>query len=87
MNVSKAQKMTNEKKPELIFTPGCFDNFEGTQEELNELIAEIQRMVDSGELFENSTALDLDELIKDDPELAEKLINSLDEDQTTRKLQ
>ena len=87
MNVSKAQTMTDEKKPELIFTPGCFDSFDGTQEELDELVAEIQRMVNSGELFENSTALDLDELIKEDPELAEKLINSFDEDSTNRKLQ
>jgi hypothetical protein len=79
--------MTDEKKPELIFTPGCFDSFDGTQEELDELVAEIQRMVNSGELFENSTALDLDELIKEDPELAEKLINSFDEDSTNRKLQ
>lgn len=79
--------MTDEKKPEIIFTPGCFDNFDGTQEELDELVAEIQRMVNSGELFESSTSLDLDELIKEDPELAEKLINSFDEDTTKRKLQ
>jgi hypothetical protein len=47
-----------EKKPEVVFMPGCFDGFEGTQEELDELIAEIQRMVDSGELFENSVPIE-----------------------------
>ena len=40
--------MTDEKKPEIVFAPGCFDSFEGTQEELDELVAEIQRLVDSG---------------------------------------
>jgi hypothetical protein len=30
------------KPIEVIFAPGCFDHFEGTQEELDELIAEIQ---------------------------------------------
>jgi hypothetical protein len=30
------------KPVEVIFAPGCFDHFEGTQEELDELIAEIQ---------------------------------------------
>ena len=36
------------------FAPGCFDHFEGSQEELDELIAEIQRLADSGELLEQS---------------------------------
>ena len=40
--------MTEKKKVELVFVPGCFDNFEGSQEDLDELLAEIQRMVDSG---------------------------------------
>ena len=71
--------MTEEKKtPEIIFAPGCFDSFEGTQEELDEMIAEIKRMAESGELFEQATALDLDDLSEEDPEFAEQLINSLD---------
>lgn len=79
--------MTDEqKKPEIVFAPGCFDNFEGTQEELDEMIAEIQRMVDSGELFENSTELDLEELAEEDPEFADKLIERLSLD-NNRKLQ
>ena len=46
--------MTEKKKVELVFVPGCFDDFEGSQEDLDELLAEIQRMVDSGELFEKA---------------------------------
>jgi len=41
-----------DKKLELVFAPGCFDSFEGTQEELDELVQEIQRMFDSGEFME-----------------------------------
>jgi hypothetical protein len=42
--------MTDEKKPMKIeFAPGCFDNFDGTQEELDELMKTIQEMFDSGE--------------------------------------
>ena len=44
-------------KPKLVFAPGCFDNFEGTQEELQELIAEIERMFATGEVFEKAEPL------------------------------
>ncbi len=61
--------MTDENKPlKVEFAPGCFDNFEGTQEELDEMIAEIQRMAESGELFDRSVQLseeDFDELPDD----------------------
>ena len=46
-----------DKKPEIIFAPGCFDNFEGTQEELQDLLAEIHQMAESGELFEKAERL------------------------------
>jgi len=37
--------MTDEKKPlKIEFAPGAFDNFEGTQEELDQMIADIQAM-------------------------------------------
>jgi hypothetical protein len=73
--------MTEEKKVTKIeFAPGCFDNFEGTQEELDELIAEIQRMFESGEIEAQATELDMDTLMEEDPEMAEKLIESLDEE-------
>lgn len=48
-------------KPKIVFAPGCFDNFEGTQEELQELIAEIHRMFASGEVFANAQPLDEEE--------------------------
>ena len=50
------------KKPELLFAPGCFDNFEGTQEELNEMLAELHAMVDSGTFMEGAEELTEEEV-------------------------
>lgn len=36
--------MADNKEIKIHFAPGAFDNFEGTQEELDELLAEIQNM-------------------------------------------
>lgn len=33
--------MTEKKPLKIEFAPGCFDNFEGTQEELDEMIKEV----------------------------------------------
>lgn len=52
----------NKKTTKIEFAPGCFDNFEGTQEELDALIAEIQQLADSGELAERATVVDLNDL-------------------------
>lgn len=46
--------MTKDRKFQIVFDPGCFDDFDGDQEELDSLVQEIHRMADSGELFDNS---------------------------------
>lgn len=51
--------MTEEKKMKVTFAPGCFDNFDGTQEELDALVAEIQAMADSGELENAAVPVDI----------------------------
>lgn len=79
--------MTEEKKPEIVFAPGCFDSFEGSQEELDELINEIKRLVETGEIFERSMPLDVDSLEDEDPELAEKLAATFSEESNKRNLQ
>lgn len=48
----------NKKKIQVEFAPGALDSFDGTQEELDDLIEEIKRMAESGELEENSVSLD-----------------------------
>lgn len=55
--------MTDKKKMEIVFAPGCFDQFDGTQEELDELMAKIQDMFDSGEA--QAMAIPLDEMFDD----------------------
>jgi hypothetical protein len=66
------------KKIKLEFAPGCFDNFEGTQEELDGLINEITQLFETGEFFEKSKPLDIDALYKEDPWLYDQLISKLD---------
>jgi len=53
--------MTKKNPVKIEFAPGAFDQFEGTQEELDEFIAELHRMAESGELEQQSVALDDDE--------------------------
>jgi len=79
--------MTENKKPEIIFMPGCFDNFEGTQEELDEMVAEIQRLVDTGEIFERAEPVDIDSILDEmtDEEI-EEIFNEV-EGITPRTLQ
>jgi hypothetical protein len=80
--------MTDEKKAlTLEFAPGCFDGFEGTQEELDDLMAEIQRMFDSGEMEANATPVNIDELIEEEPEYAMRLMQALTDEEPKRNLQ
>jgi predicted Zn-dependent peptidase len=75
-------------KMKIEFAPGAFDNFDGTQEELDELLAEIQRLADSGELLEQSTEVDIKQLLEDDPEYAAQVLASLERlDNDDRTLQ
>lgn len=54
--------MTDEKKMKIVFAPGCFDDFEGTQEELDEMVAELTRLAESGELMEQTIPVSIDDL-------------------------
>jgi hypothetical protein len=51
------------KKIHITFAPGAFDSFDGTQDELDALVAEIERMAESGELEEQSISLDSDDIL------------------------
>lgn len=44
-------------KLKVVFAEGCFDNFDGTQEELAEFIAEIHKMAEDGTIMDNSELL------------------------------
>lgn len=64
--MSKIEKPENPENLKVIFAPGCFDTFEGTQEELDELMAEIGRLITTGDLFDKSEAIDIDELSEEE---------------------
>lgn len=82
--------MTEKKKMEIIFAPGCFDNFDGTQEELDNLMAEIHQMFESGEFIEKSRPLSEETLEQMGDEELAQLASALgfveDEEIPKRKL-
>ena len=76
-----SDKNENKKVTEIVFAPGCFDQFEGTQEELDELIQQIKDMAESGELFERSSPVmveDIEDLIDEtNPLEIEEIVNQM----------
>jgi hypothetical protein len=63
------------------FAPGCFDDFEGTQAELDLLMADIHSMfvdMTAEDLAASSSLVDFEQLTESDPELARRLAESLD---------
>ena len=57
----------NENKPmKIVFMEGCFDDFDGTQEELDALVAQLTEWAESGELLERSVPVDDLEEIEDE---------------------
>lgn len=79
--------MTEEKKlVKVEFAPGCFDNFDGTQEELDDLVAEITRMVESGEFMDEALEVDLEDLEDEDLDALTKALEEDDGDLPKRLL-
>ena len=79
-----------DKKMKVEFAPGCFDDFDGTQQELDELVAEIQRMANSGEMFENSTPVteeSLADLSEEEQQVLLDAVRMFGADTNTRNLQ
>ena len=48
-------------KVKVVFAEGCFDGFDGTQEELQELIADLHNQIENGTLFDNAIPVPEDE--------------------------
>lgn len=73
----------------IVFAPGSFEDFDGTQEELDQLIKSIEEMAVNGTLVEESQPVDLDMLEIDNPDLYEKIMNfagqEFDEDDDSYK--
>ncbi len=77
--------MTKKTPLQVEFDPGAFDQFEGTQEELDALIASIQEafaVMTPEELAAQSRIVTWNELVEQDPEVAQRIL-----DQEKRNLQ
>lgn len=60
-NVPEASNTPEKPVYTVEFAPGCFDGFEGTQEELQELIAMIHAKVADGSIITEARLLDDEE--------------------------
>jgi hypothetical protein len=79
--------MTEENNElKINFAPGCFDSFEGTQEELDELMSEIVKMFESGEALEQAKEVDFENPSDEDLEIIAHIM-SLEDNTQTRTLQ
>lgn len=45
----------------IVFEEGCFDDFEGSQEELDSIVAELTKLAETGEIFDHSVPLDFED--------------------------
>lgn len=78
--------MTEKKPLNIIFDPGCFDNFEGTQAELDAFVAQMQAFAASGLLFENSEELTDEDIEQLDEDTRQQIIRALERDNDKRSL-
>lgn len=72
--------MTDTKKIE--FAPGCFDDFDGTQQELEQLMSQLQTMFENlstDELRERSRTVSMEDLEELDPETQQQILSALDD--------
>ena len=66
--------------PEIVFAPGCFDTFDGTQEELDALKAEILEMFagkTTKDIMAESRSLDPEELMDLPEEVQQQIVDAL----------
>lgn len=85
--------MSEKKLPngmKLVFAPGCFDNFEGTQEELDQLVKDIEQGFNDGTFFDKATELtlgDVEDMTDIELEALSKFIDIADINSGNRTLQ
>jgi hypothetical protein len=74
------------KPKEIVFMPGCFDEFDGTQQELDDFVAHLQGVFQNEDFLANTQPVDMKTLQDTDPETYAKLVSRLNQDHE-RKLQ
>lgn len=87
MENKKFEDLTTEdfKEIKIEFAPGCFDNFDGTQEELDELVAHIKNMITSGDISENSRQLSEEDFEELPEEIQEQLFNAFNDESNNKR--
>ena len=63
-------------RKKIVFAPGSFNNFEGTQEELDTLVDQVIESLESVNFENQIAAWDLDELVDIDPTIADAVLDS-----------
>jgi len=77
----------SEKELKIQFAPGAFDHFDGTQEELDEMVAEIQKMFE-GKSAEEIKAMSRPLSEEDYDDLPEEvLLQLMSDNEVKRNLQ
>lgn len=76
-------KKNKSKDLKVIFAPGSFDNFDGTQEELDQLVEDIKQSVQDGSFFDVATSIDFDDfadgaMVEEDLERLKKWLENVD---------
>ena len=51
-------------KLKVVFAEGCFDDFDGTPEELAEMVAEIHKMAQDGTIMDGAVPLNDEEILE-----------------------
>lgn len=84
----KVEQDNEDVMPEIVFAPGCFDTFDGTQEELDALKADIMKMFEgktTKEIMADSRMMDVEDIMDLPEEVQQQIAAALNGDDT-RKL-
>ena len=76
----------NPEEMQLEFAPGCFDDFEGTQEELDEMIEHIKEMFAAGKFLTHGRELTDEDFDTLSESTKQKIIGLNDPSQPKRNL-
>jgi hypothetical protein len=67
-----------DKDFKIEFAPGCFDEFEGSQEELDQLVKDILDIVSEGSMVDNPNVLTVEDLDDLPDDLREFILRDLE---------
>ena len=84
-DITEPEDSNPEQEMQLEFAPGCFDDFEGTQAELDELVEHIKQAFCNGKFAEESRPLTDEEFESLSETTQLKLLGMLDADELPKR--